>query len=329
MALDVTLGPAAIRREVAHHLARLLSNGWLPDGTPALFNPANLAFATPVYSSPIIAAVHAVPGVASVTLTRFGFLDQPAAAAPRGRSRSCASGRSRSPASTTTPPIPSTATRSCRWRADGEHARSPAQLVPAGGAARAADRRADLSRGKCTTLPIRTRAPDDPTIALLDAWATVGDVLGFYLDRIADEGYLTTATQPGSILALASLVGYQPAPGLAAQVYLAYTLAPDPADGAVQFSPGLLFQSVPGPGQQPQTFESAGTLVARPSWNLLAPKSTQPLQASTTSLVVDSTTASLSPNDVILLELAGAAGAGAAARTPSSSPPRPLTTPPR
>ena len=40
----------------------------------------NLAFATPVYSSPIIAAAHAVAGVASVTLTRFGFLDQPAGA---------------------------------------------------------------------------------------------------------------------------------------------------------------------------------------------------------------------------------------------------------
>jgi predicted phage baseplate assembly protein len=78
VALDVTLSPATIRREVAHQLARLLSNGWLPDGTPALFNPANLAFAAPVYSSPIIAAVHAVPGVASVTLTRFGFLDEPA-----------------------------------------------------------------------------------------------------------------------------------------------------------------------------------------------------------------------------------------------------------
>ena len=156
-----------------------------------------------------------------------------------------------------------------------------------------------------TPLAIRTRAPDDPTIALLDAWATVGDVLGFYLDRIADEGYLTTAIQPGSILALASLLGYQPVPGLAAQTYLAYALAPDPADGAVQFGPGLLFQSVPGPGQQPQTFESAGALVARPSWNLLPPKSTQPLQANTTSLVVDSTSTGLSPNDVILLDVAG------------------------
>jgi predicted phage baseplate assembly protein len=157
-------------------------------------------------------------------------------------------------------------------------------------------------------LPIRTRAPDDPTIALLDAWATVGDVLGFYLDRIADEGYLSTAIQPGSILALASLVGYQPVPGLAAQTYLAYSLAPDPADGAVQFSPGLLFQSVPGPGQQAQAFESAGALVARPSWNLLSPKSTQPLPASPTSLVVDSTSTGLSPNDVVLLDVGDSAG---------------------
>jgi len=170
--------------------------------------------------------------------------------------------------------------------------------------------------GDTPTLPIQTRAPDDPTIALLDAWATVGDVLGFYLDRIADEGYLSTATQPGSILALASLVGYQPAPSLAAQVYLAYTLAPDPADGAVQFTRGLLFQSVPGPGQQPQTFESAGALVARPSWNLLTPKSTQPLQASTMLLVVGSTAASLSPNDMILLELADTSGTGASTPHP-------------
>ena len=168
-----------------------------------------------------------------------------------------------------------------------------------------------LTATEADALPLRTRAPDDPTIALLDAWATVGDVLGFYLDRIADEGYLTTAVQPGSILALAGLVGYQPAPGLAAQAYLAYALAPDPADGAVQFSPGLLFQSVPGPGQQPQTFESAGALVARPSWNLLAPRSAQPLQPSTTSLVIGSTTAKLVPNDVMLLELAGATGTSA------------------
>jgi predicted phage baseplate assembly protein len=77
--LDVALSSGAIRRDVAHHLARLLSSGWLHNGRPALFNPANLGFALPVYSSPIIAAVQAVAGIDSLTLTRFGFLDQPAA----------------------------------------------------------------------------------------------------------------------------------------------------------------------------------------------------------------------------------------------------------
>jgi predicted phage baseplate assembly protein len=77
--LNVALQPDAIRAVAAAHLARLLSSGWLPDGTAALFNPEGLAFAGTVYVSPIIAGVHAVAGVQSVTLTRFGFLDAPPA----------------------------------------------------------------------------------------------------------------------------------------------------------------------------------------------------------------------------------------------------------
>src|SRR6185436_6835140 len=41
---------------------------------------------------------------------------------------------------------------------------------------------------------LTTRASDDPSIALLDAWAIVADVLTFYQERIANEGYLMTAT---------------------------------------------------------------------------------------------------------------------------------------
>jgi predicted phage baseplate assembly protein len=78
--LQVALAPTAIRAGISYELARLLSSGWRADGTPALFNPAELGFAKTVYSSPILAAVHAVDGVESVTLTRFGFLDHAAAA---------------------------------------------------------------------------------------------------------------------------------------------------------------------------------------------------------------------------------------------------------
>ena len=70
--------------------------------------------------------------------------------------------------------------------------------------------------GDTPTLPIQTRAPDDPTIALLDAWATVADVLTFYQERIANEGFLGTATERRSILELAKLVGYKLRPGVSA-----------------------------------------------------------------------------------------------------------------
>ncbi|HLI91428.1 MAG TPA: hypothetical protein VKV37_22260, partial [Ktedonobacteraceae bacterium] len=41
---------------------------------------------------------------------------------------------------------------------------------------------------------LTTRDQSDPAIAMLHAWATVADVLTFYQERIANEGYLRTAT---------------------------------------------------------------------------------------------------------------------------------------
>src|SRR5690242_19426677 len=42
---------------------------------------------------------------------------------------------------------------------------------------------------------LTTREPDDPSVALLDASAVVADVLTFYQERIANEGFLRTATE--------------------------------------------------------------------------------------------------------------------------------------
>jgi predicted phage baseplate assembly protein len=153
---------------------------------------------------------------------------------------------------------------------------------------------------------LRTRALDDPTVALLDAWATVADVIAFYCERIAGEGFLRTATQPGSLLAIAGLVGYHPRPALGASVWLAYSLHPDPADAAVVLPSGLLTQSVPGTGELPQTFETTGQIVARPSWNTLNIRTTGPVQApqglsSVASLSVQGVTTGLNANDAILL----------------------------
>src|SRR5207248_7596272 len=146
------------------------------------------------------------------------------------------------------------------------------------------------------------------TVALIDAWATVADVIAFYQERIANEGFLATAVEPESILALAGLLGRRPRPGLAAFVLLAYTLDPDPADKAVTLTAGMKAQTIPGPGETPQTFETAEALVARPGWNLLQPRSSAPLAVDPTEvsflthLTVDGTSAKLSPNDVVLLD---------------------------
>ena len=59
---------------------------------------------------------------------------------------------------------------------------------------------------------LTTREANDPAIALLDGWATVADVLTFYQERIANEGYLRTATERRSVLELARLIGYNAAP---------------------------------------------------------------------------------------------------------------------
>ncbi|URN11223.1 hypothetical protein LUW77_02435 [Streptomyces radiopugnans] len=49
---------------------------------------------------------------------------------------------------------------------------------------------------------LTVRTPDDPAIALLDAWAVLGDLLTFHSERIADEGYLRTADDHRSLVRL-------------------------------------------------------------------------------------------------------------------------------
>jgi conserved hypothetical protein, phage tail-like region len=122
---------------------------------------------------------------------------------------------------------------------------------------------------------LRTRDHNDPAIALLDAWATVGDVLTFYQERIANEGYLRTATERRSILELARLIGYKLRPGVSASVYLAYTL--DDKSAPVEIPTGTRSQSVPGPDETAQFFETSEALEARVEWNNLQPRMTRPL----------------------------------------------------
>ncbi len=158
-----------------------------------------------------------------------------------------------------------------------------------------------------STLPeltgLRTREDDDFSIALLDAWAIVADVLRFYQERIANESYLRTATERLSLLQLAQLLGYLLRPGVAANTYLAFTIEDAKgAPGQATIDIGTKVQSIAGPGQLPQTFETVEKITAKAAWNALKPQTTQLVQpqSGATSVYLLGTTTGLKPGDGIL-----------------------------
>jgi predicted phage baseplate assembly protein len=153
---------------------------------------------------------------------------------------------------------------------------------------------------------LTTREAGDPAIALLDAWATVADVLTFYQERLANEGYLRTATERRSILELARLVGYRLRPGVAATVYLAFILE-NGFNADVEIPAGTRAQSLPGPGELPQSFETAEPLKARAVWNDLKPRISKPQNIRPGSIPSNTiyfkgTQTNLKLNDPILLD---------------------------
>lgn len=151
---------------------------------------------------------------------------------------------------------------------------------------------------------LTTRALSDPAISLIDAWAMVLDILSFYQARIANEGWLRTATERRSVMELARMVGYELNPGVAASTWLAFTVQAQPAGGEVYPMPrGMKVQSIPGPGDTPQIFETYKELAARPTLNALRPRQTAPQAVGrrTTSLWLAGTQTNLAAGDPILL----------------------------
>ena len=153
-----------------------------------------------------------------------------------------------------------------------------------------------------------TRVDADLTIALLDAWATVADVLSFYTERIANEGFLRTATEFRSVQELAHSIGYEPRPGVAAGTYLAFTVEDGPgAPNDVPIPAGTRAQSNPDGDELPQTFETSEALMAHPEWNALRPRQTVPqlFDQDTDVFYFQGTDTRLSVGDWMLLRAGG------------------------
>ena len=67
------------------------------------------------------------------------------------------------------------------------------------------------------------RDPADFGMTLVELFAYMGDILNYYIDRAANEGFLATATQRKSVLQLANLLGYTPTDAVAATATLTFT----------------------------------------------------------------------------------------------------------
>ena len=134
------------------------------------------------------------------------------------------------------------------------------------------------NEGQRPLAELTARTTDDPAIALLDAWAVAADVLTFYQERIANEGYLRTVTERRSLLELARAIGYELNPGVAASTYLAFTVEDaDGAPGAATIPSGTQVQSIPAEkGELPQTFETSDDFEGQADWNELRPRLTRP-----------------------------------------------------
>jgi len=179
---------------------------------------------------------------------------------------------------------------------------------------------------------LSTRDDDDFTIALLDAWAVVCDILTFYQERIANEAYLQTATELVSVGELAKLIGYKLRPGLAAAAALSFTIdTPPPVPPAINpltglpalaaatasppggspasvvLASGTQVQTVPDPGGQPATFETVAPITARAEWNAIGVRMTISPAAVAANLTANVRLAGVAPTvkvgDLLLIDV--------------------------
>ncbi|WP_293990084.1 baseplate J/gp47 family protein [Sphingomonas sp.] len=112
----------------------------------------------------------------------------------------------------------------------------------------------------------------DFTNMLVEAWAKVCRILAFYQERIAAEGYLDSAIEPFSVIALAGMAGEKRIPAISATTYLAVRItdaAGQPDRLCLSRDHPLVVQNVPPAGQLPVVFEVSDSIELRAAWNAM------------------------------------------------------------
>src|SRR5687768_16267805 len=93
-----------------------------------------------------------------------------------------------------------------------------------------------------TKLPEWTsRSANDFGVVLIEEFAYVADILSYYIDRVADESFLSTARLRSSVLNIADMLGYRPDSGTPAKATLRLGVAA--GTGSVLVPAGSRFSS--------------------------------------------------------------------------------------
>jgi hypothetical protein len=153
----------------------------------------------------------------------------------------------------------------------------------------------------------RARDAGDFGLMLLEMWAYVCDVVAFYDQAHANEGYLRTAVLPASLRRLVGLIGYIPRPELAASALLGVLV-----DGRlpVVLPSGTGFRSIAVGAEPPQVFETSADVTVSPDanqWGVVPPRATT-IGGTVYYLLLDPATARVRRDDLVWLESGGGSG---------------------
>jgi Galactose oxidase, central domain len=168
----------------------------------------------------------------------------------------------------------------------------------------------DTGGGAVTRPLIRLNlgVPTDPTVAMVDAFAALADIVSFYQDRVLNEGYLPTAIDYSSLALLGRSLGENPAANIGATAMVALFAQPGPpvtvpTGSVLQANPPKPSGSITGTNSGVPTFETAAEVTADPALNQLMPLQTKPvyLDPATDSLLIQGTGLGVSVGDFMLL----------------------------
>jgi len=96
---------------------------------------------------------------------------------------------------------------------------------------------------------------------LIELYAYVGDILNYYIDRVAAEPFLASAVRRQSVLAIADMLGYVPVAQQAATGVVTFTITNDNAyvDNVLQIPSGTVLQTQASESAGAVFFETVGT----------------------------------------------------------------------